>query len=149
MIKTTIRNIHILLSLLLCFILFCPAVSAAAGSQRSYNLDLTVNGDSTVVNVGDEITLQVKWNGGCWQSGSYALYAVQDEIIYDSYFPYLKAAKSLLMAMTLTCGTVQRQCIIISRLSTSHRIVTPDSLVIATFRLSPCGRQGCEIISRN
>ena len=96
MIKTTIRNIHILLSLLLCFILLCSNVSASAGSQRSYNLDLTVNGDyNAVVNVGDEITLQVKLERtDAGKSGSYALYAVQDEIIYDSsYFSLLESSK--------------------------------------------------------
>ena len=88
MIKT--RNAYILLSLFLCLTLFCPVISEAAGSVRSYNLDLKVNSDySTVVNVGDEITLQVKLERKDeGKSGSYALYAVQDEIIYDDYFPY-------------------------------------------------------------
>ena len=156
MIKTTIRNIHILLSLLLCFILFCPAVSAAAGSQRSYNLDLTVNGDyNAVVNVGDEITLQVKLERtDAGKSGSYALYAVQDEIIYDSsYFSLLESSKIVADGYDFNLrDSGNGKCIIISRLSYEPQgIVTPDSLVIATFRLKVLagGGKAVEIISRN
>lgn len=156
MIKTTIRNIHILLSLLLCFILFCPAVSAAAGSQRSYNLDLTVNGDyNAVVNVGDEITLQVKLERtDAGKSGSYALYAVQDEIIYDSsYFSLIESSKIVADGYDFNLrDSGNGKCIIISRLSYEPQgIVTADSLVIATFRLKVLagGGKAVEIISRN
>lgn len=156
MIKTTIRNIHILLSLLLCFILLCPNVSASAGSQRSYNLDLTVNGDyNAVVNVGDEITLQVKLERtDAGKSGSYALYAVQDEIIYDSsYFSLLESSKIVADGYDFNLrDSGNGKCIIISRLSYEPQgIVTPDSLVIATFRLKVLagGGKAVEIISRN
>ena len=157
MIKT--RNAYILLSLFLCLTLFCPVISEAAGSVRSYNLDLKVNSDySTVVNVGDEITLQVKLERKDeGKSGSYALYAVQDEIIYDSsYFSLLESGKAVAEGYGFNVRDMAdgiRKCIILSRLAGAGQregIATEDSLVIATFKLKVIAGKGqiTEIISK-
>jgi uncharacterized repeat protein (TIGR02543 family) len=158
MIKT--RNAYILLSLFLCLTLFCPVISEAASSERSYILVLKANGDySTVVNVGDEITLQVKLERKDeGKSGSYALYAVQDEIIYDSsYFSLLESGKAVAEGYGFNVRDMAdgiRKCIILSRLAGAGQregIATEDSLVIATFKLKVIAGKGqiTEIISKN
>lgn len=137
-------NICHLLILVLCFILFSPTVSNATDSQRSYNLRLSVDGDNnTIVNVGDEITLQVKLERRDeGKKGSYALYAMQDEIIYDgSYFTLIENSKIIETGYDFNIGLMEdgiRQRIVLSRVVGAHQpqgVETEDSLVIATFKL--------------
>ena len=155
-----IRNAYISLSLFLCLTLFCPVITVAAGSQRSYNLDLKVDGDySTEVNVGDEVTFSVRLertDGG--KSGSYALYAVQDEIIYDSsYFSLLESSITVADGYGFNVRDMadgSRKYVILSRLAGAGQqegIATGDNLTIATFKLKVIAGKGqtIEIISRN
>jgi uncharacterized repeat protein (TIGR02543 family) len=160
MIKAIKSNIRILLSLVLCFILFFPAIPAAADSRRSYNLRLTVNGGSSAeVNTGDEITLQVKLERTDeGKSGSYALYAVQDEIIFDSgYFSLLESGKTVADGYSFNVRDMdggKSKCVILSRVVGAGQpegIETEDSLVIAEFRLKVLAGEDetVEIKSRN
>lgn len=136
------RTICILMSLILCLALLSPAVYAASDSSRSYNFELTVDGSSrAAVSVGDEITLEVKLNRtDVGKSGSYAMYAIQDEIVYDSsYFSLVESSKKVTDGYDFNVVTMDdgiRKRIILSRISYSpDGIEIDDSVIIATFKL--------------
>jgi hypothetical protein len=151
------RGIIILLNLIFSLVLLSPMVYAATDSSRSYNFDLSVNGGYTAtVAVGDEISLEVvleRTDGG--KSGSYAMYSMQDEIIYDStYFALEESSRLVADGYNFNVCTMDdgiRKRIILSRLETSSDgIDTPDSLTIARFNLKTLQPvQGISIISKD
>ena len=155
--RTVKRCIIVLLGLIIGLALLSPAVYAATDSSRSYNFQLTVNGGYTAtVAVGDEITLEVvleRTDGG--KSGSYAMYSMQDEIIYDStYFSLVESSKSVAGGYDFNVSTMDdgiRKRVILSRLETSSDGVdTPDRLTIASFNLKTLQPvQGISIISKD
>lgn len=140
--KTVKRSMCILLSLMFCFAPLSPAVYAATDNSRSYNFQLTVNGGTTAaVSVGDEITLEVKLERTDeGKSGSYAMYSMQDEIIYDSsYFSLVESSKMVTAGYDFNVRTMDdgiRKRVILSRMVLRDEgIETDDSVVIATFNL--------------
>lgn len=154
--RTMKRSICILLYLLISLALLSPGVYAATDSSRSYNFQLSVNGGlSAAVSVGDEITLEVKLERtDAGKSGSYAMYSMQDEIIYDSSYFSLVEGSQLVTAgydfneVTMDDGFHKR--VILSRISYfPDGIVTEDSVVVASFKLKTLKPGDAAIISDN
>lgn len=154
--RTIKKSICLLLILLISLALLSPAVYAATDSSRSYNFQLTVNGGfAAEVSVGDEITLEVKLERtDAGKNGSYAMYSMQDEIIYDSSCFSLVEDSQLVTAgydfnvVTMDDGIHKR--VILSRISYSpDGIETEDSVVIATFKLKTLKPGDVSIISDN
>lgn len=106
---------------------------------RSYNLQLTVNeGDSATVVVGEEITLKVVLERTDEdREGSYIMFSMQDEIEFDSrYFSLVEGSESVAPGYDFNVRSMDdgfHKRIIISR--APGNAVTPDSLLLATFRL--------------
>lgn len=153
--KTVKRSIYILLSVMFCLALLSPLASAATDSSRSYNFQLTVNGGTVAtVSEGEEITLEVlleRTDGG--KTGSYAMYSMQDEIIFNGYhFSLVESSKRVADGYDFNVRTLEdgiRQRVILSRMTLKDEgVETPDSMVIATFNLKTLQPvQGAAIIS--
>ena len=131
-----------LIALILCSFFLSPRVYAAEDTTRSYDLQLTVNGGKVAsVAVGDEIALEVvleRTDAG--KTGSYTMYSMQDEIIFNSrYFSLMDSGKAIADGYNFDTTTLSdgiRQRVIISRLVMSpDGVETPDSLLIASFNL--------------
>ncbi len=134
------------LSLLICLSLLSVAASAAVDSSRSFEFKLTANGAcSAVVSAGEEVCLEVelrRTDEG--RNGSYTMYSMQDEIIFDSsYFSLVKGSVDVAPFYDFNVRTMEdgvRKRIILSRVILNPAgAPTPDCLVIATFRLKVLG----------
>lgn len=128
--------------LIVCLILSSVVIWAATDTSKSFQIELLANGcTSALVGAGDEVTFQVKLSRTDeGRSGSFTLYSMQDEIIYDSrYFSFVEGSQEPAASFdfnirTLDDGVTKR--IIISRLVMGQLgVMVPDDLVIASFKL--------------
>lgn len=141
--KKNINKSIILVSVfVLCLVLLPFTSFAAIDNTMSFKLSLTVNGStSATVSVGDELSLQVELKRtDTKKSGTYQMYSMQDEIIFDSrYFSLIEGSIDKASGYDFHVRAMEdgeRERVIISRLvNTAEGASTPDDLVIATFKL--------------
>ncbi len=146
-----------LFSLIFSLVLTSVAVFAATGSSMSFDFELTANGDtSAAVSVGDEISFQVelkRTDEG--KNGSYTMYSMQDEIIFDSsHLSMVEGSVIVAPSYDYNLRTMDdgvRERVILSRVVVNpDGAPTPDSLIIATFKLKALASiQNGSVISRN
>jgi hypothetical protein len=108
----------------------------------SYHFKLTANqGSLTTVSVGDEITISVNLDrSDQGKTGTYTMYSMQNEIIYDStYFSPVEGSESLVQGYEFNTATMDDgigKRVILSKMSSSSEgEETPDSQTVATFKL--------------
>lgn len=139
-----LKQIIILLIMCMLMALIAPggAVDAATDPSRTYVYDFKVDeGTSTSVGVWDEITLTIELKRVDEdRSGEYAMYSMQDEIIYDSrLFSLVAGSQTIAPGYDFTVRMMEdgiRQRIIVSRVVASPSgVPTPDELMVAVFRL--------------
>lgn len=151
------RTISTLICIMVVFALLSPVAYGAQDNSRSYHFQLTVNGGyAAAVDVGEEITITVKLDRtDAGKSGSYAMYSMQDEIIYDStYFSMVENSQPVTAGYDFNVVTMDdgiHKRVILSRLSFSTEgIETPDTESIATFKLKALRpKADIPIISKN
>lgn len=117
-------------------------IQAATDPSMSFAFDFTVNGKETVtVELGEVIDLQLelrRTDEG--KNGHYALYSMQDELIYDTrYFALVEESLEVTPAYDLSfhmLGDGVRQRLTVSRVSMSPSGArVPDEQVLLTFQL--------------
>ena len=136
------RAIYTLLAVILCFVFITSTAYADIDDSRSYNFRLTVNGSQTAtVAVGDEIALEVMLERtDANKTGSYAMYSMQDEIVFDGdYFSLVQGSVEIAAGYEFNVRTLDdgiRQRIMLSRVVYDQAgVETPDSLLVAKFNL--------------
>ena len=139
---TVNKTVYTLLAVILCFVFITSTAYADIDDPRSYNFRLTVNGSKTAtVAVGDEITLEVVLKRtDANKTGSYAMYSMQDEIVFDGdYFSLVQGSVEIAAGYEFNVRTLDdgiRQRIMLSRVVYDQAgVETPDSLLVAKFNL--------------